>query len=83
MTTMGYGVNGLGSVPGRTRLFLLHSVQSCPGDHPGPYPMGTRVPSLGVKWPDHEADNSSLPGAKVKNHGAIPPLPDMSSWYIA
>jgi hypothetical protein len=39
--------------------------------------------SLGVKWPGHEADHSPPSNAKVKNDGAIPPFPHMSSWHSA
>jgi hypothetical protein len=36
--------------------------------------------SLGVKHLGHEADYSPPFSAKVKNGGAIPPLPNTSSW---
>jgi hypothetical protein len=36
--------------------------------------------SEGIKWMEHKADNPHPPGAKVKNGGAIPPSPNMSSW---
>lgn len=32
--------------------------------------------SLGVKWPEHEADHS----LRLKMHGALSPLPQMPSW---
>jgi hypothetical protein len=78
MTAMGYGLNGLGSVPGRARFFSSAQHPDLLWGPTCPYPMGTRAPSLGVKWPGHEADNSPLPGAKVKNGAAITPLPHMS-----
>jgi hypothetical protein len=34
----------------------------------------------GIKRPGRETDHSSLSSAGVKNGGAIPPLPDTSSW---
>jgi hypothetical protein len=37
----------------------------------------------GGKRPGREADHSSPSSAEVKNGGAIPPLPHMSSWHSA
>jgi hypothetical protein len=37
--------------------------------------------SLGVKRLGRESDNSPPSSAEVKNGGAIPPLPNMSSWH--
>jgi hypothetical protein len=59
---------------------LLHSVQVGSGAHPASYRMGTGGFSHGVKRPWREGDNSSLPSVEVKNCGAIPPLPNPSSW---
>jgi hypothetical protein len=42
--------------------------------------MGARALSPGVKRPGHETDPSLPSNVKVKNGGAIPPLPHMSSW---
>jgi hypothetical protein len=42
-----------------------------------------RAASPGVKRLGREADHSPPSSAEVKNGGAIPPLPTMSSWYIA
>jgi hypothetical protein len=42
--------------------------------------MGTGALSPGVKLPGREADNPPPSSAVVKNGGAIPPLPYMSSW---
>jgi hypothetical protein len=39
--------------------------------------------SPGVKRPGREADHSPPSSAEVKNGGAIPPLPNMSSWHSA
>jgi hypothetical protein len=39
--------------------------------------------SSGVKRPGREADQSPRFSAEVKNGGAIPPLPHMSSWRDA
>jgi hypothetical protein len=53
------------------------------GAHPASYPMGTGGFSPGVKRPGREADHSLPSIAEVKNDGAIPPLPHMSSWHSA
>jgi len=45
---------------------------SCPKDTGGSYP---RTKRLGL-----EADHSPPSSAEVKNEGAIPPLPNTSSW---
>jgi hypothetical protein len=39
--------------------------------------------SPGVKQLGHEGDHLPPSSAEVKNGGAIPPLPSMSSWYGA
>jgi hypothetical protein len=39
--------------------------------------------TLGVKWLGYEADPSPPSSAKVKMGGAIPPLPNTSSWLSA
>jgi hypothetical protein len=52
---------------------------SCPGS----YPMGTGALSPGIKRSGREADHSPPSSSKVKNGGAIPPLPHMSSWHSA
>jgi hypothetical protein len=54
---------------------LLHSIQTSSEAHPSYYPVGTRGSFPGVKWPGREADNLLPTNAKVKNGGAIPPLP--------
>jgi hypothetical protein len=48
---------------------------------PAQWVSGTTSP--GVKRPGREADHSPPFSAEVKNGGAIPPLPHMSSWHIA
>jgi hypothetical protein len=42
-----------------------------------------RALSLRVKQPGQKADHSPPSGAKLKDGGAIPPLPHMSSWHSA
>jgi hypothetical protein len=49
-------------------------------DHDNGY---QEVISPGAKRTGHEADHSPSSNAKVKNGGAIPTLPHMSSWHSA
>jgi hypothetical protein len=58
---------------------LLYSVQTESGAHLTLYTTVPGVLSPGVKRPGREADHSPLSSAEVKNGGAIPPLPHMSS----
>jgi hypothetical protein len=37
----GYELDGPGSIPGRAKISLLHSVQTGFGAHPASYPMDT------------------------------------------
>jgi hypothetical protein len=53
------------------------------GAHPASCLMGTGAGSPGVKRQEHKADHSPPSGVEVKNDGAIPPLPHMSSWHCA
>jgi hypothetical protein len=69
---MGYGQDGLGSIPSRGK-FLLLSIMSRPTlAHTDS--MGTRG-SLGVQRHVCEADYSPPSSAEVKNGGAIPSPP--------
>jgi hypothetical protein len=68
---MGYFLDGQGSIPGRGNIFLFTMSRLA---------LGTLSP--GVKRPGREADHSPS-SAEVKNGGAVPPLPYMSSWYNA
>jgi hypothetical protein len=53
---------------------LLLNVQTGSGAHPTTYPMGNRG-----SFPGGKADHSPPSSAEVKNGGAIPPLPHVSS----
>jgi hypothetical protein len=83
---LGYGLDDRGSrvrFPTGARNFSLHHrVRNGSGAHPASYPMGIPVVlSLGVKRSGGEADHSPPFNADVKKmHGAIPPLPNTSSW---
>jgi hypothetical protein len=62
-----------------TGFSLLHTVQTDSGVHTASYPMGT-----GGCSPKGRATGAwSWPLTEVKNGGAIPPLPDTSSWHDA
>jgi hypothetical protein len=52
-----------------------------PTQHPILWAPGALSPE--VKRPGREADHSPQSSAEVKNGGAIPPLPNMSSWHSA
>jgi hypothetical protein len=65
--------------PAVARFFLFHNVQTGSGAHPASFPLGTGGPLLGVNRPGREADHSPPSSAEVKNVGARPPLPHMSS----
>jgi hypothetical protein len=73
---MGYRVDGPGSSPGRSKIFLFFTA-SRPA-------LGPTQPHIqwvpGALSPGQEADHSPPSSAEVKNDGAIPPLPHMSSW---
>jgi hypothetical protein len=55
--------------------FPLYYVWTGFGAHPASYSMGTGGSFPGVKRLGREADRSPPSSAKVKNGGAIPPLP--------
>jgi hypothetical protein len=61
---------------------LLHSVQADFGTHP-PLQWVTGPLSPGVNRQKREFNQSPPSSAEVKNGGAIPPLPRMSSWRDA
>jgi hypothetical protein len=73
-----------GSIPGRARDFsLLHSIQTDSGATHPPIQWVPGDLSPGVKQTGHEAEQWSPSSAKVKNGGAIPPLPHISLWHNA
>jgi hypothetical protein len=65
-----YGLDDRGSrarfPAGAGNFSLHHRVRNGSGTHPASYPMGKRASSLGVKWPECEADHSPPSSAKVK-----------------
>jgi hypothetical protein len=58
---------------------ILHSVQTGSGAHPASFSTGIEIISQGVKRPGREADHSPPTSAEIKNGGAIPLLPHVSS----
>jgi hypothetical protein len=79
----GYGLDDWGLIPGKGKIFLFSSLNwlwgppsLLPNGYWGLFPRG-------VKQQGREADHSPPSSAKVKNSGAIPPLPNMSSWHNA
>jgi hypothetical protein len=73
----GYGLDGLGWIPGRSKRFFSSPQRPdrfwCP---PSLLFSGYR----GALFTGREADHAFPSSAEVKNDGAIPPLPDMTSW---
>jgi hypothetical protein len=65
--------------PAEVKIFLFTAFRPTLGPHPASCPMGTPV-SSGVRRPGCEADHSLPSSAEVKNGGAVPPVPHMSSW---
>jgi hypothetical protein len=83
--TTGYGLDDWGSIPCRETFVLLSTVsRPALGDPPKLISNGYRdIFSKGVKRQGREADHSPPSSAKVKNGGAVPPLPNISSWSDA
>jgi hypothetical protein len=76
-----YGLDGRGRFPPEVRNFYqFYSIQTCSGAHPASYPMRTGCFSPKVKQPGREADHQPPSNVEIKNGGAIPPLPNTSSW---
>jgi hypothetical protein len=79
---MGYGPDGQGAIPNRSKIFLLSiafRLALGPTQPPIQWTLGAISPW--VNWPGREADYSLPSSTEVKNGGAIPPLPHMSSWH--
>jgi hypothetical protein len=67
----------------RARFSLLHSFKTGSGPYPASFTMGSRSSFPGVKRLGLEADLWSPYNVEVKNSGAIPPAPHVSSWRSA
>jgi hypothetical protein len=68
----GYGLDDQSSVPGRVKFFLLYVFQ------PGSWALFSVL-----KRPVCETDHSPPFSSKIKNGGAIPPFPHISSCHSA
>jgi len=62
---------------------LCHHVQTGTGAHPATYAVGTGGFPPGVDRPGRRADNSPDIMQRLRMRGAIPPLPNTSSWPYA
>jgi hypothetical protein len=83
-TTTGYELDGPVSIPDRGKVFLFFTA-SRPNLGPTQHHVQLVSEALppGVKRQRREADHSPPTSAEVKNAGAIPPLPRMSSMHSA
>jgi hypothetical protein len=75
---MDYGLDIRGSIPGKRKMFLLHSVQTGSRTHAASFQLWAL--SAGVKRPWSEAYHSPPFSVQYKNCGAISPLLSTSSW---
>jgi hypothetical protein len=81
---MGCGLDGRGLNPGRGMIFLLSTASRLAlGPTQPPIQWLPGAISQEVKRPVREADHLPPSSAEVKNGGARPPLPHMSSWHNA
>jgi hypothetical protein len=74
----GYGLDGWGSIPGRGKR--LFSMVSRPALWPTQNTGDFLFPQ--VKQPSHKSDHSLSSSAKVKNSGAMPPLPKCFNFVV-
>jgi hypothetical protein len=80
----GYGLDGWGLNPSTSKILLFSTTSRAalgPIQPPIQWVLGAISP--GVKWSEGKADHSPPSSAEVKNGGAIPSLPHMSSWHSA
>ena len=57
--------------------YFCKTAQTGSGSYPDCYSMGSRILTLGVKWPGHEVDHSPLSSAEVKSewsYNSSPPV---------
>jgi hypothetical protein len=81
----GYGLDGQGSITSRGKIcFCTPQRPDRVWGSPSHLSNGYHgLFSPGVKRPGREAAHSPPSRAEVRNGGAIPPLPYMSSWHSA
>jgi hypothetical protein len=81
---MGYGLDDPGSIPGNARFFSSPQRPDRLWGPPNFLSYGyRRLFPRGLNRQRREADYSPPSNGEVKNDGAIPPLPHMSSWCSA
>jgi hypothetical protein len=83
ITQYSYGLESQDSVPGRGKRFFSTASRPTLGPTQPPVQWVPGALSLGVKQSGRETDHSPPSSAKVKNGGAISPLPHMSSCHSA
>jgi hypothetical protein len=64
-------------------LFFSHNIQTALGAYPSSYTIETRDCFTRIEWQGCKADYTPTSSAELKNSGAIPPFPHMSSGYNA
>jgi hypothetical protein len=74
-----YGLGDSGSIHDSARVFSFPQRPDRLRGSPSLLSNGCR----GLKRQKREADHSPPSGAEIKKGGAIPPLPNMSSWNSA
>jgi hypothetical protein len=80
----GYGLDSRDAIPGRYKIFLFSiASRPCLGPTQPPIQWVLGALSSGVKRLGREPNHSPPSSAEVKNGGAIPPLPLLSSWRSA
>jgi hypothetical protein len=80
---MGYGLDGQGSIASKSKIFLFTACRPALELTQPPFQWVPGPLSPWLKQFGHEADHSSPFTVKVKNDGAIPALPHISSLHIA
>jgi hypothetical protein len=68
------------SMVGTRDFSFFHIIKTGCGTHPAISTLDVEASSPRVKLQEHEAGCLPPCNAKVKNDGAIPPLPHMPSW---
>jgi hypothetical protein len=78
----GYGLDGLGSIPGKGKIFFYTTSTRLALElvQPSVLWVGTGTISMGIKWLGSEANRSLSSVAEVKNGVALPTLSHSSSW---
>jgi hypothetical protein len=73
----GFRLDGRGLIPSRAKEICFYSTASRPALRPTHPPIWWVLGAISpeVKWPENEADHSLPSSDKIKNGGAIPPLP--------